>query len=151
MTRKYDTKNAEIPDGVCGKAGPGEEAAQCISVRLRRISSRFMITVCIWVGQSVFRPAGRNPGLSFAPASLPSASRIGLESSRPSTVRGVSGWKLEIDQRRLESPIARIPKFKSIVAARIFRLNCSHCYLPVFLFVCAVVPDENKNQRVSWM
>lgn len=75
---------------------------QCIFAWLRGISSRFMITVCIWVGQSVFRPASRNPGLSFAPV-LSSASRIGLEirSAGPSAT---SNWKFEIDQCRLRRP-----------------------------------------------
>lgn len=74
----------------------GEEAAQCISARLRGISGRFMITVCIWVGQSVFRPAVRNPGLSCSHLHtlVPVSNRV------PAGPR-TSGWKLETDQRRL--------------------------------------------------
>jgi len=101
-------------DGVRGKSAGRGSGATCIRAATG-ISGRFMITVCIWVGQSVFRPVGRDPGLSFAPASLSSASRI-----RPAGPSASSGWKLEIDQRRLESPAVRIPnEIQSAATTRI--------------------------------
>lgn len=55
---------------------------------VREISSRFMITVCIWVGQSVFRPLGCNPGLSFAPVlSFAFESRIEFKSGQSNCLR----------------------------------------------------------------
>lgn len=93
-SRKYSMKNAYRLQTAGRKkvGGRGEEdggGRQCISTRLREISSRFMITVCIWVGQSVFRPLGRNPGaLSFAPAL--SRSRSNLESNSNSA--GLTVW-----------------------------------------------------------
>jgi len=68
-----------------GKIAGGGGGGSVGNVHLRDCAGdfvgRFMITVCIWVGQSVFRLRACNPELSFAPATPFARVRILVDST----------------------------------------------------------------------
>lgn len=83
--------------------------AMYIRAVARGISGRFMITVCIWVGQSVFRPAARNPGSLVRTCTLPSPCLENGEGGGKALSRNPARWAVRETSRAGDSGWIRVP------------------------------------------